>query len=120
MKASDRPRILLMFVGVQGESLGSRRDDGEDGRHVLAGRPRVRAAELSLDACATALLRLSPSPAAAKLAVGEPVGEVGVRPGHQVKERGVILAVLEALEAVERDRLFNRKSTRLNSSHGYI
>src|SRR5262245_49509013 len=110
-KSSDCARIALMLVSVKHERLGLRGDDGKYRLDVLLDRPGVRPAALCLDPGNAPLLSGCPLSASSQLALRESVGEVRERSRDRMEQGGVILAVLEALEAVEGDRLADRSGT---------
>lgn len=101
-----------MVVAVDFERSGGRtprlqstEDQLEKGRHSSLDRLRVWPSELPLEFGAPPLL-LGRHPAfAAQWALGEPVDEPALSSGRQVEVEGKELGVLEALEAVDGERL---------------
>lgn len=76
----------------------------EQGGHFLLDRARIGSSEHFLQASPLGSLRCGHAAAAAALALGEAVDKVAALAGQHMEVRGPVLAVLEALEAVENER----------------
>src|SRR5262245_51790080 len=75
--------------------------DPQERRHFALNRPRIGPAELLFQRGALSLLGGGHAPAAAALAFGEAVYVVAPLADQEMKESRPVLAMLEALEAVE-------------------
>src|SRR5262245_54419521 len=82
--------------------------DPEHIGHLVADGPGVGPAQLELEPGTPSPLGGSHATLAAQRRVGETVEEVGVAADQDVEVEGEVLTPLEALEAVEGDRLLNR------------
>src|SRR5687768_10010596 len=94
-----------MGIGVQFERLAARDDDREQVGDFLLDRARIGPAQAKLELGPSATLPGGHRAAPAALALGEAVEEVRRLAYRDVIARGVELAPLEALEAVEGQRL---------------
>src|SRR5688572_29985955 len=95
------PGIVLMLVRVELEGLwlGSHRP--EESRCLFLDRARIGTSQRLFDPCPAPLLSRGHATTAPAFAVGKAIEEVRPLPGEDMEEHGMILAVLEALKAVE-------------------
>ena len=107
-ESAQRPRIVAVLVRVKGEGLGQRGESDEQSGDVAFDGAGIGPAESSLELGAPAALALGHAAAPAQLGVGEPIEEVALSPSGDMKQRGMKLTELEALERVESQGLGDR------------
>ena len=90
-----------MLVRVQFELLSLGNHDPQELGHFLLDRFGIRPTQQSLDASPALLLGLGHRALPPEFALREAMEEVGLLAGHDVKAGGMVLAVLEALEAIQ-------------------
>src|SRR6185503_3107821 len=103
--APDGTRKGLVLVGPQLDGLRKGRDNGQEHGHVPLHCTRIRSAMRRLKRRTALLLGGCHAPAPTMLRNGKPMEEVRPLPDRHVVARRMVLAVLEAHEAVERERL---------------
>ena len=99
-KALDCPRIVFVAVGVELELLGRWRHNIQQMREVEFDRSGIGPTQLLFQFIPLPELPLRHLPTPSFLTVGEAVEEMRALPSGEVKARRVVLAELEALEAV--------------------
>src|SRR5262249_54061500 len=104
-EAAQCSRIVLVLVGVNGEGLRLRGDGLEQPGDIPLDGPRMRPTEPRLELAPATLLAGGHAAAATQLRVGEAVEEVAAAACREMKGARPVLAVLEADEAVEGERL---------------
>src|SRR5436190_15168255 len=97
-----------MLIGMKFDMLGLPRNDSQKDRDFLLDRFWIWLAKSLLERSAPLLLAKRHAAAAAAFTVGKAIEEMALLAGGDVIARGIVLAVLEALEAVERNGFVDR------------